>query len=373
MDPITAAILVGSAGAQWYNGEQGRKDRKATEGRIEDLYRNLQLPQFDMSIYDQMIKEGYTPEQINQMIQYEDYQYAGDLNPTLAAYFQEANPNLVQDGADTLQGREAIQNALSKYKGVAEGGYDPELEAALADIRNRNMMDAKSQRDSVLQNFSRRGQLGTSQMLVAQMQGNQDQQMAAAAASRDAAVAAYKNRLNALDQSAALGGQMMDRDYRKNYANANFINDFNARTAKAFNANIEGNTDRMNRAGEINKASTQNWLDNNTEVRNQQVIDRARMTVNERDRIQDARMGKNSMIQQEYNNRLAQVNGMAGRMGNNMENSLQDRRDQNQMIQGLGDGIIGGMRQSRQDDFNQKYLDAYNQRTLTNNGKYSGY
>lgn len=358
MIPAVIGAAAVSGGLQYYNSEKARAAEKRSRGEIERLYDGLstQIPDADeiREIYDGMIAEGYDEKQIAEMLTYAGYEYAGDVIPSLAPFMQEVNPTLINESEDSLYGRDAIKEAMRKYKAVADGGFDPELDGALADIEARSNADMKSARASIEDQFARRGQLGTTKMLASQMMSQQDSQSNAAAHSRDAAIAAYKNRLNALDQSASLGGKLGDQDFKRQSANADYINSYNARNAAGMNKWAQDQSNTINTVNTRNRDARQNVLNDNTDTFNKQTYDRYKANVNERDRTDDLQIGRIATYQDDFNNKKSIVDGKAGRMGGYNQTNAQNTRDQNGMVQGVTDAFIKWNQNENEEDWREK-------------------
>ena len=308
-----AGIAAASALAQWLSSEQARKASDKERKKIAEMVDRLQSPTFTQS--------DFTPE---------EYKLLDRYVPEVAQNVVEQAPRTVQESAGMQQGRGAQLEALNQLRATAMAERDPALAAMLEQASRRGAVDAQSRQSAIMQDLARRGQLGGSAAVVAQMQGAGDAMERSADAGRAAAIEAYRNRQAAMRDSANLGGQIYSQDFTKERANVDIINDFNRRMAErqlAYNQYAAG---LRNEAQRYNMGAAQAVADKNVTGRNEA-----------RDKYQHAR-------QTMYQNEANKVSLKSGQGQANIEAIQSAAADRNRMIQAAGD--VGMQYYGRQED-----------------------
>lgn len=282
MEPVTFMVIaaVVTAAAQAYQSEQARGANKKKLKELEADFNKLVPPEYDLSIMD-------PPEYIQQTLQSpsfemgeitpEQFKLVGKYKPDLAPFILEKNPELIKETAGMKEGRKAQLDALRQLKRVSSEQGDPELAQAMSQAAKQSQIESQSRSASILQDMARRGTMGAGVGLAADLQGQSDSMERAASASRQAAVESYRNRLQALRDSASLGGQIRDQDFRMEGANTDIINSFNERTSKRRQSWENDRVGILNDAQRYNLNAEQAIANANTEQNN-------RARYNERDR-----------------------------------------------------------------------------------------
>jgi hypothetical protein len=208
------------------------------------------------------------------------------------------------------------------------------------------------------------------------MQGNQDAMSNAASSSRDAAIAAYKAKMDALRGSADLGGDIHSSEMATSARNTDILNSFNQRATSAYQKYL------AEKAAMENEAQMKN-LDVAQDVSNKNTTTANEFSVNERDRQDDLlkyqtdlesenldrdndnkkwgyeqETGERDRIddikQQVFDNDLSITQGKTGVTKDGMAQTTQNTQDVNQSIQGLGDSatsvILEQDRRDREDE-----------------------
>ena len=362
------AIAAATAVAQMYQSEKARKADKQRLDELKSEFDKLVPPQYDVSIMDppELIKDkipepsfdmaGVTPEQ---------FKVIGKYRPDIAPLVAEANPRLVEETSDGREGRSAQMDALRKLKRIgADGQGDPELQSAMSQASRRAQAEAQSRQKSVLQDAQRRGQLGSGAMLAAQLQGGSDAMDRAAMSGQDAAVASYKNRLQALRDSASLGGQVRGADMEMQGRNAAIINDFNTRGAARRQAWEQERADTLNQGQRLNLDAEQSVSNLNTSATNESkyknlsredalkqylygvrsgerdyqnnvATSQAKWRADERDQ-------NNSLKGKQYDDQYRQYAGKQGLAVMGMDMARSAHQDKQQAIQGVGNAAMAG-------------------------------
>ena len=296
------AVAAASAAAQWLSSEQARKASDKERKKIAQMIDRLQSPTFTQS--------DFTPE---------EYKLLGKYVPEVAQNVVEQAPRTIQESAGMQQGRGAQLEALNQLRATAMAERDPALAAMLEQASRRGAVDAQSRQSAIMQDLARRGQLGGSAAVVAQMQGAGDAMERSAEAGRAAAIEAYRNRQAAMRGASEIGGQIYGQDLQKERANVDIINDFNRRMAErqlAYNQYAAG---LRNEAQRYNMGAAQAIADKNVGGRNEA-----------RDKYQQAR-------QTMYQNEANKIGLKSGQGQANVAAIQSAATDRNRMIQAAGD------------------------------------
>lgn len=379
------AVAVVSAIAQNYQAKKAAGANQKELDKIKAEWDRLVPPNFDASIMD-------PPEYIKQLpnlpnfdmskVTPETYKMVAKYQPDLAPLIREANPTLVKSSKEGEEGRKAQLDALRKLKSVASGGVDPEFAGALDDAARRSQIESQSREGSILQDFARRGMMGSGQELAAKLASQQGAMTENAAASRQAAIESYKNRLQALRDSASLGGQISDSDFSRQAMNAGIINSFNQRLS----ANAQRNAD--NNTGIINDAKKSNWemgqdianknttLTNDTAWKNKLRDDELKkllygysmdqteylnnLTGKEYDSRVRERDRQDNLVSAGYNHNVNVINGKAGIGGQQIQMNTQNAQDNNASIAGAAGGATSAIMYSDEEKRRKEERDRKN-------------
>lgn len=392
MDPITIGLLV-AGGAQlvsgimqYYNSQKAAGASKKRLAEIEAMFDAIVPPEFDLKVYDdpkfaadipgpQLNIEALTPEL---------YEQVGQFVPEVAQFVQEANPQMVEATEAARTGRRAQLDALEKYKQIASGGFDPELQQRLSEASERANREAQSRADSILQDAQRRGQLGSGMMLASQQNAASEAMARQARESQMAAAEAYRNQLMAMDRSASLGGDIRASEMSEEARNVGILNSFNERTSRNYQNYLQQRADMANRAKIMELERARTVADANVAGRNR-AQEQSRDLFNQQQKInydvsQQNRQNQLDMVerqnrlkQQMYENLMQKARGKAGIAQASIDYMNQAARDQNQAVRGVGDAATAGALyygkygQPSQPQPSQQPMPAYN-----SYGDYSG-
>lgn len=353
--PVIVAIAAVSALMQMYQSE---KARGATNKRLKEIQRmfdGIVPPDFNIGVWDDPALVKTIPEPAFNMngITPELYKSVGEFRPEIANLIAEAKPELVKQTQDAKEGSQAQLDALRKYKQIAASGQDPELDQALAQAAQKARVTAQSRGDSILQDANRRGQLGSNMMVAAQENAASEAMQRQALESQGAAVASYKNKLGALDKSAALGGDIRQQSMAEESKNVGIINDFNERTSARRQQWENARADALSNARLRNLQSDQQISDANVALKNKYAVDNLtrnnqlkqqgyenqRQTRGDKMDVEDR---KNRLKQQMYANLMAKANGKAGLAQTGIDYMRQDTADRNRATQGVADAATIG-------------------------------
>lgn len=364
--PVVAAAAV-VALAQMYQSEKARKANSNRLAGIKRAFDALVPPKYNLSPMDppEYLRTAIPEDAFDfSSMTPEDFELVGKFAPELAPFVAEQNPKLIEQTAASREGRQAQIDALRKLKANAVNGKDPELLASLDKAAERSRIESNAQRASVLQDAQRRGTFGSGTALAAELDAGEDAFEESARASRDASVAAYRNKMAAVRESAALGGDIHDSEMDTESANTSILNNFNERTTRARQDWENRRADDTNRAKVRNLDEEQRINDANVRQRNDFAVQerdrRDRMARDQYERRWNERNYQNDlrgrmvdhykgerdradnlsdrMYQYDFD-KLAAANGVAYRQN---ESDMQGARDRNAAIQGVGNAAVSG-------------------------------
>lgn len=303
-----AFAALGTALFQFINSEKGRAASDAERRRLIQLYEKINLPDFD--------PRDITPE---------DYKVIGTYTPEIAPYVAEEAPQVLQESAITQEGMQAQRDALARLREAAATSEDPQFIGMVNRAVREAERGAQARQGSIMENFARRGQLGSGLEMAAQMQGGADAAERAAIAGESAAADAYRNRLQMLRDSASLGKDIRGQDLGMQEKNIDIINAFNQRAAQAQRDWGKYRAGEMNEAQLKNLSAAQRASDLNKQARYNAAIGN-----------RDYRKG---IQQQQLENVLSKTRGLAGQYEGRRQDIIGRTQDRGQQIQGVGEGI----------------------------------
>lgn len=368
-EEIAAAAGVSALGAvaQYYQSQKAAKANQDRLDQIKQVFDSIKPPQYDVSVNDppkyitQVVPE---PALDFSKITPEQYKSVGQYVPEVAPYIAEQNPTLIKDTAAATQGKQARLDVLQNFMKTAQTGHDLQMESDLNNAAQRSQTEAQSREKSILQDAARRGQTNSGLTFAAQLQGGESAISRGAQQSQQAALSAYQAKLQAMKDSASLGGQIANDETNETARNAGIINDFNQRTSKNANAY------QQYRSGLENSAQTQN-LNANQSLANQNVSQNnqaAEYNQNNQNKLAQYLYGirnqsnatqnqlmtqnwqnqntqqdrTNKLASQQFADTMAKYNGEAGIANQYNALDYQKAQDTNSAIQGLTSGVNAG-------------------------------
>lgn len=323
MDPITLGVLGASAVsglAQYMSSQQARGASKAELQKIQDLYTKMSTPQFDENGTP---LPGFDVSQLSP----DEYKVVAQYVPQVAQQIKEAAPQVVKNSADMQTGRQAQLDALNKLRQVGSGAPDAEFEAKQQQAARTAGIDAHGTTDAILQQQARRGMLGSGNQLAAQLQGASSAMDRQAQTSSQAAADSYRNQLQAVRDSATLGGQINQSDQNMQARNADIINAYNARGAQAAQTYQNQRAGTLNQANQYNQNLAQQTANQNTALNNQYQ--------------QYNQQYGNQMAQQGYNNAEQQRTALNQLRQNSFADQMNINAGQSGAFQGMSANALG--------------------------------
>ena len=351
MDPVTViAIAQGiSALGQMYEAE---KAAGASRKRLKDLERafgQLKPPSMRVTI-DQAgtLSPEYLAERVPPVdydmssIPPEVYEAVGEYKPDALKFFPGLPnvPYITPQAGET--GKQAQLTALQEMQRIASGETpDYALREQLFKTRQAADLAGQQRQESILRDFARRQMLGAGTQQLAQLQAAGDVTNRQAAADVAAGAESYRNRLNMLSQSAALGGTVKEQERAFAARNADLINDFNRRMSEGYQDYLYRQNALSNQAQLMNLQQRQRIAEKNVASQ----AEAARYNQQKRNALMEAQrqqeIGERTRYlggqQQDYANRFQQLAAQKGLTGMGMEMDIGYGKQRAGAYQGLGD------------------------------------
>ncbi len=236
--------------------------------------------------------------------------------------------------------RNAEIAALSQMQDIAnEGGNDAQFRAAMNDVTNQANTQMQGQSGAILQNAAQRGALNSNMTTAAQLANAYAGNANAANAGVNAAAQAEQRALQAIAESAQLGGQINSQDYAQAAQKAQAIDAINRYNSQNTQSQANLNTQGRNVAQAQNLDLAQQMAQYNNQLKNQQAQYNA------------------SLPGQTFNMQLQKAGALGG-VAVPMANLYQQGMQNQATTQG---NLIGGL--------GQNLTNYYNNQNLTNNLK----
>lgn len=236
------------------------------------------------------------PDPAAQKVVLQRFVQTGELGPELEAAVKRDATEFEKIQLDPRL-KETRMRALSSLEDIGDGGLTlsdrADIERATSDI---NVMD-RGKRESIVDSFARRGQLGSGAALTSQLMGAQGATNRASQMQLDTLAAARKRALDAIMGAGQLAGDIQSDDYKQqsDLAQArDAIAEFNTKNMQGV---MNRNVDRRNAANEYNLNLRQKVSDANTKLAN------------------DEQIYNKGLIQQEFENKARKAAGLSGQYG----------------------------------------------------------
>lgn len=310
---IAGGIVLGSAIMQYMNSQKGRELAAAERDKLEALLAKVQDPQFDAS--------ALTPE---------DYRVVQQYVPQGAPFIEEVAPQITKAQSEGAKaGREAQMNALGRLSQLSTSDRDPLMDLQASQALQKAGVANQGRVGAITESFARRGQGGGPQEMLAQMLGSQQSNEMANQSMTNLAVEAQRRKLQALADSAQLGGQIRGEDVALESRNNDILNQFNQRFAARKQAWEDARADMLNAAQRANIDLAQGVADRNVSTRNQFAVDN-------RNRYNDVE-GKKWGVSMDRLGRQSNLGGMA------RDDIAANTNAQNQAVSGASGAAISSL------------------------------
>ncbi len=359
-------IMAAAAAAQAYQSEKARGANQQILDKMKADFDKLVPPHYDISITDPpaLIEKSVPPPDYDERpMTPEQYKVVGTYSPEIASYIAEKNPELVKQSAVGDEGKNAQLDALRKMRGIATSDFDPEFAAKMSQASRQAQTDAQSRTQSILTDMQRRGTANSGLSAVLQQNAGADAMDREASMGQNAAAQAYRNKIDAIRQTGAMGSDIAQQDESIQARNADIINSFNQRNTKANQDWQSQRAAAMNTAQMHNLDMAQDTANQNVGVNNKFALENRQRSdmiananqksaLNERD-YQNAIAEKranwaqgqkeygNSLKGKQFNDQLVLTQGRNGLAGQQMAMNNQTAQDRNQQIQAAASAGTG--------------------------------
>jgi len=310
---IAGGVALGSAIMQYINSKKGRELAAAERAKLEALLAKVQDPQFDAS--------ALNPE---------DYRVVQQYVPQGAPFIEEVAPQLTKAQSEGAKaGREAQMNALERLSQLSTSDRDPLMDLQASQALQKAGVANQGRVGAITESFARRGQGGGPQEMLAQMLGSQQSNEMANQSMANLAIEAQRRKLQALADSAQLGGQIRGEDVALESRNNDILNQFNQRFAARKQGWEDARADMLNDAQRANIDRAQGVADRNVSARNQ-------FTIDNRNRYNDVE-GKKWGVSMDRLGRQSNLGGMA------RDDIAANTNAQNQAVSGASGAAISSL------------------------------
>lgn len=286
MDPVTLSLAAG--GANIFGGLLGNILGSGQNAQALQNYQNA------VNAYQNL----QSPQQLTQLLNYNKYQDVGQLNPTLQSPINQQTSALanVQTNPALMS---AQMSALAQMQQQAQTGMTPQAQQMLNQIKLQNAAQTQGATQAALQQQQMMGNAGQNSgaALAAQLQAAQSGAQNASASGNQVAAQAQQNALNALANYGGMAQGIQGQQFNQAATMANAqdqMNRFNIQNQLGIQ---QQNVGAQNQAQQYNLAQQQALANQNTGMANQA--------------LQQQLAG----YQQQYQNQLAQAQGLSGVYG----------------------------------------------------------
>lgn len=255
MGPIVGAgatVLGGILGQNAAGNATGQEN--ALLGQGSTAYNNVALP-----------------ADLANKIYYNQYQSAGNLTPA-----QEQTINAAPSVAGQTTGNAGLQSAqmqaLNQLKGLSQTGMSSTDQARLNQIQQQASAQAKGQQAGVMQNFAQRGEGGSGNELLAQLQAGQNASNQANQSGLSVAANAQQNALSALGQYGQQAGNMEQQQFGQQFQAGSAQDQLNRFNTQNQLSQQTRNVAGQNAAQQYNLQNQQGLMNANTGQTNQEML-----------------------------------------------------------------------------------------------------
>ncbi len=261
------------------------------------------------------------PSVEEQKVLFETLKSQGELTPEMEQVFAQGDSEFKNIAVDPRL-KEAQLAALQGLQGVAnEGGMSATDKVRFNQMQSELNRNEGAQRGAIMQDMARRGQAGSGMELAAQLMNQQASAERASMQGMEVKAQAERRALEALMQGGQLAGQMQGQEFNQQAQAAaaqDAINRFNTANRQQVQSN---NVGARNQAQASNLGERQRIADQNVGIRNQQETQ------------------NKGLAQQNFDNQLKRASGMTGQLGGMANAADQAAGRAANMWSGIGSGI----------------------------------
>lgn len=308
-NPASLAVNIASGIMQAKNSAAARSANAKERAHMQDLIDKLQSPDFDTSLI--------TPE---------EYAVVEKYVPQVADYVAELAPQTVKAASEgAVAGREAQMAALDRLRNLGQSGEDTQSRLLTDQALQGAAAQRAGQSALISQQAQRRGMGGSGMELVSQLMNQQNGNQLAQNAAQNAAMQSYNTKLQALRDSANLGGNIRNQDVDMEAKNAGIINDYNQRAAASRQTYNNNSANTLNDAQLKNINASQSVADKNVAGMNQAVLNQ--------------RNDQNKYDQVGYGNQADKLGIQSKQIDANMAANVNEAKDKNNTIAGIAGAV----------------------------------
>lgn len=212
-----------------------------------------------------------TPNDLADLINFQQYQNAGQLSPSQQQNIN-TGPSKAAQATGSPQAMAAQMSALQGLQGLSQSGMSSADRARLNQIQQQMATQAEGQRQQIMQNYAQRGQAGSGEQLLAELNASQNAANQANQQGLQVAGNAQQNALNALGQYGQQAGNIQQQQFGQQYQTgsaADLANRFNVQNQLGIQS---ANTNANNAAQQFNLQNKQNLSNQNTNLGNQALM-----------------------------------------------------------------------------------------------------
>jgi hypothetical protein len=277
---MMGAIAVGGQllGGMMAGDAQKEAANKAYKAQKESMLR-----------MQEMLESIGIPTTEAQRIVLETPEYAGDL------ITENLGPSAMEEIKTDTKMESVQMKALRQLQETGKVGMTPEERAEREEMLRQGASQGQAAQKQILQSMAQRGTLDAGASLIAQLQANTAQSTDARRQSEQMSSDVANRRREAIMRAANMAGNMKNADFNRQ-------------------ANIASAKDRINQFNTQNRQSVQ---ERNLNARQGQ-------STMEADASNQQQLHNKALIQQDYQNRMAKANTMAG-IESKMGNAAADR------------------------------------------------
>lgn len=282
------------------------------------------------------------PPDLSARLILEKYKQAGTLTPQMEAEITQAATELNKIQEVNPEAKQAQMNALQLLGKSAKAGLTPEDRLAYNKLRAETQRDAEAKRQQIMQQFQARGQGGSGNELIAQLQGGQSAADRMSMAGDEISAQAAANRMSAISALGSLGQNIRAQDYGIASDKASAQDVINAANTQMAASRQMRNIGSQNQAQQFNLEGAQDISNKNVSMENEET------------------RRQNEAKRQFWMDKMDRARARSQALSGAAQMAQQEGARQAQMWQSIGSGVGSGVGAGMQYGQNERMIDAYN-------------
>jgi hypothetical protein len=260
MEPMTM-MAIGSVAAPIVGGLvgnlMGAGDRKNQRRMMADAL-------------NQLNSLGVPPD-LSREILFKEFERAGIYTPQLEEDVKLAESEVAKIKEDPALRQQQVK-ALQQMQQRGQVGLSAEDRAALNQVRGEVQRDSEAKRQQIMQSMQARGMGGSGAELMAALQSAQGASDQAASGSDALMAQAQQRALQAISESGRMSGDIRQQDFGVESTRASAKDQLEQMRAQNSIARQRANVDRLNQGQMTNLSEQQRIQDQNTAMRNAELL-----------------------------------------------------------------------------------------------------